>query len=307
MAANRLERSLRATFIGIAVNIVLGAAKFAAGILGHSHALIADATESFADIFNSLIVWRGIVVAEAPADKDHPYGHGKAEPLAAAFGAAMLLFGALWIAAKALNDISALGNPVSAAMREPPRSFTLLVLGLVVIVKEALFRFVLSEGTAIENTAVTTDAWHHRSDAITSIAAAVGITIALLGGPKYVAADDFAAIFAAIVIGFNGFLLLRPALSELMDKAPDEQLNQEVLVIAGTVAGVGRVEKCFVRKMGYHYYAEMHIEVDPQMTVQCSHNIAHAVKNRVREKLPRVHDVLVHIEPLRSGAGQPLP
>jgi cation diffusion facilitator family transporter len=165
----------------------------------------------------------------------------------------------------------------------------------------------LSEGTAIENTAVTTDAWHHRSDAITSIAAAVGITIALLGGPKYVAADDFAAIFAAIVIGFNGFLLLRPALSELMDKAPDEQLNQEVLVIAGTVAGVGRVEKCFVRKMGYHYYAEMHIEVDPQMTVQCSHNIAHAVKNRVREKLPRVHDVLVHIEPLRSGAGQPLP
>jgi cation diffusion facilitator family transporter len=298
---------LRATFIGIVVNMVLGAAKFAAGILGHSHALIADATESFADIFNSLIVWRGIVVAEAPADKDHPYGHGKAEPLAAAFGSAMLLLGAVWIAAKALSDIAALGNPASAALREPPRAFTLLVLGLVVVVKEALFRFVLSEGTAIENTAVTTDAWHHRSDAITSVAAAVGITIALLGGPKYVAADDFAAIFAAIVIGYNGFLLLRPALSELMDKAPDEELNQNVLAIAGTVAGVGRVEKCFVRKMGYHFYAEMHIEVDPQMTVQRSHEIAHAVKNRVREQLPRVHDVLVHIEPLRPASGQPLP
>ena len=301
VAANRLERSLRATFPGIAVNIVLGGAKFAAGILGHSHALIADATESFADIFNSLIVWRGIVVAEAPADEDHPYGHGKAEPLAAAFGAVMLLIGAVWIALKALNDIAALLNPSTAALREPPRWFTLVVLGLVVVVKEALFRFVLSEGTAIENSAVTTDAWHHRSDAITSVAAALGITVALLGGKNYISADDFAAIFAALVIGFNGFLLLRPALSELMDKAPDEQLNAQVLVIAGSVPGVGRVEKCFVRKMGYQFYAEMHIEVDPQMTVSRSHEIAHEVKNHVRQKLPRVSDVLVHIEPLRNS------
>jgi cation diffusion facilitator family transporter len=303
VTANRLERSLRATFLGIAVNIVLGAAKFMAGILGHSHALIADATESFADIFNSLIVWRGIVVAEAPADDDHPYGHGKAEPLAAAFGAVMLLLGAFWIAIKALNDIAALLNPSTAALREPPRWFTLVVLGLVVVVKEALFRFVLSEGTELENSAVTTDAWHHRSDAITSVAAAIGITVALVGGKNYVAADDFAAIFAALVIGFNGFLLLRPALSELMDKAPDEQLNARVLRIAVAVAGVGRVEKCFVRKMGYQFYAEMHIEVDPQMTVQRSHEIAHEVKNHVRQELPRVNDVLIHIEPLR---GQPL-
>src|ERR1700722_6963768 len=121
--ANRLERSLRATFLGIAVNIVLGCAKFAAGILGHSHALIADATESFADIFNSLIVWRGIVVAETPADDDHPYGHGKAEPLAAAFGAVMLLLGAFWISIKALNDVAALLNPSTAALRAPPSWF----------------------------------------------------------------------------------------------------------------------------------------------------------------------------------------
>ena len=307
VATNRLERSLRATFLGIAVNIVLGAVKFAAGILGHSHALIADATESFADIFNSLIVWRGIVVAETPADKDHPYGHGKAEPLAAAFGAIMLLLAAFWITIKALNDVAALLNPATAGLREPPSWFTLVALGLVVVVKEALFRFVLSEGTALENSAVTTDAWHHRSDAITSVAAAIGITVALLGGQKYIAADDIAAIFAAVVIGFNGFLLLRPPLSELMDKAPDEKLNAQVLGIAGSVAGVGRVEKCFVRKMGYHFYAEMHIEVDPQMTVRRSHDIAHEVKNHVRQQLPRVHDVLVHIEPLRNAAGKPLP
>ncbi len=303
--ANRLERSLRATFLGIAVNIILGCAKFAAGIFGHSHALIADATESFADIFNSLIIWRGIVVAETPADEDHPYGHGKAEPLAAAFGAVMLLLAALWIALKAGNDVAEIFNPHSLVFRESPQWFTLVVLGVVVFVKEGLFRFVLSEGTALENSAVTTDAWHHRSDAITSVAAAIGIAVALVGGKNYVAADDFAAIFAALVIGFNGLLLLRPAVSELMDKAPDRHLNEQVRRIAGTVDGVGRVEKCFVRKMGYQFYAEMHIEVDPQMTVLRSHEIAHEVKNRVREKLPRVSDVLVHIEPLGIPAKKP--
>ena len=307
MPANRLERSLRATFLGIAVNVVLGCAKFAAGILGHSHALIADATESFADIFNSLIVWRGIVVAETPADEDHPYGHGKAEPLAAAFGAVMLLLAALWIVVKASIDVAETFNSQNLVFRESPRWFTLVVLGVVVLVKEGLFRFVLREGTALENSAVTTDAWHHRSDAITSVAAAIGITVALLGGKNYVVADDLAAIFAALIIGFNGLLLLRPALSELMDKAPDRNLNEQVRRIAATVAGVGRVEKCFVRKMGYQFYAEMHVEVDPQMTVLQSHQIAHEVKNRVREKLPRVSDVLVHIEPLGMVAKQPAP
>ena len=305
--ANRLERSLRATFLGIAVNIILGCAKFAAGILGHSHALIADATESFADIFNSLIVWRGIVVAETPADEDHPYGHGKAEPLAAAFGAVMLLVAALWIAFKASANVAEIFNPQNQVFREPPQWFTLVVLGVVVLVKEGLFRFVLSEGTALENSAVTTDAWHHRSDAITSVAAAIGIAVALIGGKNYVAADDFAAIFAALVIGFNGLLLLRPAVSELMDKAPDRHLNEQVRKIAGTVPGVGRVEKCFVRKMGYQFYAELHIEVDPLMTVLRSHEIAHDVKNRVREKLPRVNDVLIHIEPLGIPAPKPSP
>ena len=307
VTATRLERSLRATFLGIAVNLFLGAAKFIAGVLGHSHALIADATESFADILNSLIVWRGIVVAETPADVDHPYGHGKAEPIAAAFGAGMLLLGALWIALKASNDISALFSANPLIHRPAPNGCTLFVLGLVVVVKEILFRFVLSEGAALDNSAVTTDAWHHRSDAITSAAAAIGITVALVGGPKMVAADDVAAIFAAVVIGFNGVLLLRPALGELMDKAPDPNILSNVRRIAQGVAGVGRVEKCFVRKMGYHFYAEMHVEVDPQMTVIRSHEIAHNVKKEVQAALPRVYDVLVHVEPLRQRVDLPKP
>jgi cation diffusion facilitator family transporter len=300
---DRLQRGLRATFLGIAVNVILGAAKFLAGIFGHSHALIADATESFADIFNSLVVWRGIVVAATPPDEEHPYGHSKAEPLAAAFGAVMLAAAAIWIAAKGTWDIYQLLNPQTFHYHhEPLRWFTLVILVVVIAVKEGLFRFVIGEGEATDNSAVKTDAWHHRSDAITSAGAFIGIGIALIGGEKFSWADDAAAIFCAFIIGINGWLLLRPALSELMDKAPDPKIVERIRQIAASAGGVARVEKCFVRKAGHLFFVEMHVEVDPQMTVLRSHEIAHDVKDRIRGQMPNVRDVLVHIEPLNIPA-----
>ena len=299
MPKDRLQRGLRATFLGIAVNIVLGCAKFAAGIFGHSHALIADATESFADIFNSLVVWRGLVVAAAPPDEEHPYGHSKAEPLAAAFGAVMLAAAAVWIAGRGIIDIYELLNPQSFRYHhEPVRWFTLVVLVVVIVVKEGLFRFVVGEGEATDNSAVKTDAWHHRSDAITSAGAFIGIGIALIGGEKYSWADDAAAIFCAFIIGINGWILLRPALSELMDKAADREVIEKIRQTAAGTSGVERVEKCFARKAGHLYFVEMHIQVDPLMTVRHSHEIAHDVKDKIREAMPEVSDVLVHIEPL---------
>ena len=299
MPKDRLQRGLRATFLGIAVNIVLGCAKFAAGIFGHSHALIADATESFADIFNSLVVWRGLVVAAAPPDEEHPYGHSKAEPLAAAFGAVMLAAAAVWIARRGIIDIYELLNPQTFHYHhEPLRWFTLVVLVVVIVVKEGLFRFVVGEGEATDNSAVKTDAWHHRSDAITSAGAFIGIGIALIGGEKYSWADDAAAIFCAFIIGINGWILLRPALSELMDKAADREVIEKIRQTAAGTSGVERVEKCFARKAGHLYFVEMHIQVDPLMTVRHSHEIAHDVKDKIREAMPEVSDVLVHIEPL---------
>jgi cation diffusion facilitator family transporter len=298
MAKNRLERGLRATFLGIAVNFVLGCSKFAAGFFGHSHALIADATESFADIFNSLIVWRGIVVADAPADEDHPYGHGKAEPLAAAFGAVMLLLAAVWIIARAGVNLYDWANPHAGFVRAQPQWFTLVILAVVVFTKEGLFRFVLHEGDDTDNSAVKTDAWHHRADAITSLAAAIGIIIALIGGPKFVCADDAAAIFAGFIVGWSGWLLLHPAMNELMDKAPDPKIIEKIRGLAAETAGISRVEKCFVRKAGHLLFVEMHVEVDPQMTVLRAHEIAHDVKDKIREAMPNVGDVLVHVEPL---------
>ncbi len=292
MHESRLKRSLRATFLGLGVNAILTAAKFAAGILGHSHALVADAVESLADIFSSLVVWRGLVVAAAPADEDHPYGHGKAEPLAAALVSTMLLLAAGWIILQAASEVS---QPHPA-----PAPFTLVVLLVVVFLKEGLFRFVRRESISVASSAVHTDAWHHRSDALTSLAAAIGISVSLLGGPGYEAADDVAAIVAAGIIAWNGWRLLRPALDELMDTAPGREVVDRIRRLAEESPGVARVEQCRVRKMGYQYYVDMHVEVDPQMTVQRSHDIAHEVKDKIRNQLPAVRDVLVHIEPARE-------
>ena len=294
MSANRLQRSLRATFIGMVVNVFLATGKLLAGVFGHSHALVADAVESFADIFSSLIVWRGVVIAAKPADADHPYGHGKAEPIAAAVVSLMLLLAAGWIAVKSVGEIS---EP-----HQSPAPFTLFVLLAVIVIKETLFRFVLKTAGEVDSSAVRSDAWHHRSDAITSFAAGVGITVSLIGGQGYEAADDWAALAAAGVIAFNGLSLLRPALNELMDRAPEQALIERINALASAVPEVGAVEKTHVRKMGYQLFVDMHIEVDPHMTVLHSHEIAHQVKDKVRETMPNVSDVLVHIEPLNIPA-----
>jgi cation diffusion facilitator family transporter len=291
---------LRATFIGLAVNAVLVGVKLFAGITGQSHALVADAVESLADLFSSVVVWRGLVVAAEPADEDHPYGHGKAEPIAAAIVSSLLLLAAIWIAVTAVAGIL---HPHAS-----PRPFTLIVLLVVVVIKESLFRFVLSESRAVESSAVKTDAWHHRSDMLTSLAAAIGISVSLIGGrlgaKGFEAADDVAAVIAAGIIAWNGWHLLRPAINELMDRSPSPELVAGIRRVAESVSGVDCVEKCLVRQMGHQFYVDMHVQVDPQMTVQRSHEIAHEVKDRIRVRYPPVKDVLVHIEPsLNQSSG----
>ena len=270
-------------------NMLLTVGKFLAGFFGNSHALIADAVESLADIFSSIIVWRGIVVAAEPPDREHPYGHGKAEPIAAAIVSVMLLLAAVGIAAKSIQELS--------LPRQRPESFTLFVLLGVIVVKELLFRFVSREADSVESIVVYTDAWHHRSDAITSLAAAIGITVALIGGEKFAFADDAAAIVAALIIAWNGLRLLRPALNELMDTSANTALLAQIAKTAAETPGVRGVEKCLARKAGNQFLVDMHVEVDPEISVRAGHAIAHSVKNHVLEKIPAVRDVLVHIEP----------
>ena len=289
---NRLSKSVRATCLGVVINSLFAAGKITAGVAGHSQALIADGIESLADIFSSLVVWRALVVAAAPADDNHPYGHGKAEAIATGIVAMMLVGAALWIAVESVHQI--------ITPHQAPAPYTLAVLLVVIVVKELLFRRVLRTGLEVESTAVKGDAWHHRSDAITSLAAAIGIVIALIGGKGYEWADDVAALLASFIIAWNGIRILRPAVDELMDAAAPDELRQRISSVAAEVHDVAYVQKCVVRQHGYSFYVDLHLHVDPQMTVAKSHALAHEVKDRLRAEMPRIRDVLVHIEPRRN-------
>ena len=290
--AGRLALGIRTTLAGAAVNITLALVKAVAGILGHSFALVADAVESLTDVVGSLVILGGLAYSLRPADKNHPYGHGKAEPLAAALVAGGMAGAAAAIAWGAWREIR---NPHFL-----PESYTLWVLALVVLVKEGMSRYVLRQNQEVGSAAVKTDAWHHRSDAITSGLAFVGIGIALVGGKGYEAADDWAALGAALIIVYNASLLLREALSELTDEEAAPPMLNGWGEIALSVEGVASVEKLHVRKMGTSYYIDMHLEVDGALTVRRGHEIAHAVKDAIRAADTRVEDVLVHVEPVRG-------
>jgi len=286
----RLQRGEKAATVGLFANTGLSGIKIGAGILGNSYALVADGIESLLDIFSSLIVIGGLRFAATPPDSNHPYGHGKAEPVAAAVVSLGLLGAALGLAAMSLREVL---QPHHA-----PAPFTLIVLVGVIVVKEGLFRTLTKRAEHLGSQAVKADAWHHRSDAITSVAAFVGISIALIGGPGYEAADDVAALFACAIIGFNGLRLLRPALAEIMDAAPAGGLDSETRAIAIGVDGVEGIDKCRLRKMGLDFYVDLHVLVDGGKTVSEGHRIAHDVKDAIRLVHPAVADVLVHVEPM---------
>jgi cation diffusion facilitator family transporter len=286
-AATKL--GVRSTLIGMLINVALAMAKGTAGILGNSYALVADAIESSADVVTSFIVLLGLRLAGKPADKNHPYGHGKFEPLAAVI-VSLVLFGAA-------------GLIVAASVREiltphhSPEPFTLLVLLVVVVIKEGLARFVGETGASIGSVAVKAEAFHHRADALTSVAAFLGISVALIGGPGYEVADDVAAVIAAGVIAVNATLLMRPALAELIDTAPDPQFAQNIRQHVTQVPGVLGTHRCMVRKVGFAYYVDLDVLCNPEASIREGHDIAHNVGDALHIAFPAIAKVLVHIEP----------
>jgi cation diffusion facilitator family transporter len=291
--ASNLRSGARVALIGMAVNVVLATAKIFAGALGHSYVLIADGIESALDIAGSAIIWGGLKFAARPPDETHPYGHGKAEPVAAIIVSLGVLAAALVIAGRSVHEIF---QPHHA-----PRPFTLAVLVAVVVIKELLFRTVDRLGKDAQSTAIQTDAWHHRTDALTSIAAFIGISIALLGGPRRQSADAWAALFACVLIAANGWRLFYPALREVLDTAPRGEIIERVRAAAAKVPGVLEIDKCFVRKMGLEFYVDLHVGVDERISVRAGHGLAHQVKDAIKGTNPRIADVLVHIEPARPA------
>jgi cation diffusion facilitator family transporter len=287
--SSRHSRGIRAVQLGLLANVVLACTKAIAGVLGNSYALVADAVESFADTFSSLIVWSGLRISARPADETYPFGYGKAESLAGAVVGFMLLGAAVAIGIQAVREI--------LTPHHAPAPFTLGVLVGVVLVKELLFRRITRVGAAAGSTAVRADALHHRSDAITSAAAFVGIAVALVGGPGWESADDWAALVAAAIIVHNGIMILRPALADLMDRAPDALVLARVARSAASVPGVLAVEKLAVRKAGLVYYVDIHVHADPAMSLHDAHELSGRVKSAIRADMPEVASALVHMEP----------
>jgi cation diffusion facilitator family transporter len=279
----------RVALLGLVINVVLASVKIVAGVVGHAYVLIADGMESALDVAGSVVIWGGLTVAARPPDRTHPYGHGKAEPIAALVVAVCVLAAAIGLSIESVREI--------LTPHHGPAPFTLVILVVVIVIKEFLFRYVNRIGQDLESTAVQTDAWHHRSDALTSGAAFIGISVALIGGERWQSADDWAALFACAVIAANGVRLALPAFQEIMDTAPAGKIVKSILTAASSVAGVVEVEKCHARKMGLDYYVDLHVGVNGNISVHEGHEIAHRVKAAIQQSDSRIADVLVHIEP----------
>jgi len=286
------ETAIQATYFSIAGNALLAILKWLTGYFGNSYALIADAIESTTDIFSSFLVLVGIQYANKPADKNHPYGHGRAETLVAFLVVGFLIISATIIAYESIKNI---GTP-----HDLPKPFTLYVLGAIIVWKELSYRFVVRKSIETNSSSLKADAWHHRSDAITSVAAFIGISIALFFGKGYESADDWAALFAAGFIIYNSYLIFRPALGEFMDENIHEELIQSIRKVAMTVEGVRGTEKCFIRKAGMVYHVDLHATVDAMIPVKEGHRIAHLLKDTLRKEIPQLGHVLIHIEPADS-------
>ncbi len=283
------EVAIRTSYFSIAANVGLAVVKGTAGVLGNSYALIADAIESTTDIFSSLLVLFGLQYARRPADENHPYGHGRIEPLITFLVVAFLVLSATVIAYESIEHIR--------TPHKVPRAWTLIVLGVIIGWKELSYRIVLRKSEETNSSSLKADAWHHRSDAITSVTAFAGISVALIGGPGYETADDWAALFASAFIFYNAYLIFRPALGEIMDEHVHDELIEEIRATAVTVDGILGTEKCYVRKSGMRFLIDLHALVDGDLTVTEGHDLAHRLKDRLKQVIPNVEEVLIHIEP----------
>ena len=283
------QTAVKATYFSIASNTILALIKGLAGFFGNSYALTADAIESTTDIFSSFLVLFGIKYSNKPADENHPYGHGRAEPLITFLVVGFLITSATIIANESIRNIG--------TAHELPKTWTLFVLGAIILWKEYSFRLVMKRSFESNSSSLKADAWHHRSDAITSVAAFIGISIALTLGKGYETADDWAALFAAGFIFYNSYLIFRPALGEIMDEHLYDDLIFEIRKVSLQVKGIESTEKCFIRKAGMKYHVDLHAIVNANITVKEGHEISHVLKDTLRLEIPELGHVLIHIEP----------
>lgn len=286
---NHEEKAIKATYLSITGNSLLAILKGICGYFGNSYALIADAIESVSDIFSSVLVLFGIKYSSKPADENHPYGHGRAEPLVTFIVVGLLVASAVIIALESIQHIQ--------TPHELPKPYTLIVLGVIIGIKETFYRIVMKKSRQTGSSSLKADAWHHRSDAITSLTAFIGISIALIFGKGYESADDWAALIASFIILYNSYHIFRPALGEIMDEQLHDDLILEIRKRSKEVNGVIDTEKCHIRKAGMKYFVDLHLVVNGNISVKEGHHIAHELKDHLQAAFPQIADVLIHVEP----------
>jgi cation diffusion facilitator family transporter len=294
MADNRLlyRDSRRAAAWGIALALGLGLVKAVGSVFGHSLALMSDAVHSLVDAAVWGALMGALFVAERPADREHPYGHGRAEALAGAGVALLLLLLAAGIAWQALATLSRRGPT--------PAGYTLVIASGCAVFQEAMYWYSSRVARRTGSAALRATAWDSRLDALGALAVVAGVAMARWGGPAWHWADHAAALLVAATVFWVGGGLLRENIDSLMDRQAGAEFLHAVRSEATAVAGVSAVEKLRIRKQGLEHLVDIHIEVDPQLTVEQGHEIAHAVKDRLVQAVATIRDVLVHVEPHRG-------
>jgi cation diffusion facilitator family transporter len=285
----------RAAWLGLVVNLLLGVVKLVAGIIGHSFALIADAVNSIGDVVTTVVVLFALRVAQLPADEEHPYGHTRAEGIAATNVALIVILSALVVGREAIQRFN--------MEHEIPPSWTLWIAGANILIKEGLYQYKMRVGKRTGSAAIIANAWDHRSDALCALAVLIGLAVVRIGGPSFVWADEAASLVIVIAIVWSGIKLFRSSASELMDVQADPEFVDEIRAAALSVAGVEDVETLWVRKSGLEYFADIHIEVDQHLSVAEGHRIGHQVKDHLLESFTSLRDVLVHLEPFPHTHG----
>ncbi len=287
----------RAALIGLGINLSLGVVKLVGGIYGNSFALIADAVNSLGDVVSTVVVLLALRIAQLPPDKEHPYGHTRAEGIAASNVAIIIIVSALLVGWEAVQRLT--------VQHEIPPRWTLWIAGINVVVKEALYHYKVRIGRRTGSTSLIANAWDHRSDALCALAVLIGLAVIRWGGPRFIYADEVASLVVVAMIILSGVHLFRSSASDLMDVQADDELVEQIRADALTVPGVMDVETLWVRKSGLEHFADIHIEVDPLITVAEGHQIGHVVKDQLLRHFGSLRDVLVHLEPYPHGHEDP--
>jgi cation diffusion facilitator family transporter len=288
------HQAVSATWLGLAINLLLGCAKLAGGLIGQSFALISDAVNSLGDVLTSVAVLVAFRVAQKPPDAEHPYGHTRAEAIAGSNVAVLVMVSALIVGWRAIQ-----GLPNSS--HHVPPVWTLAIAGANVVIKEGLYQYKIRLGRRAGSRAVIANAWDHRADAFSALAVLVGLLIVRVGGPRFIAFDELAALFVVMVILSSGTKLFWASAQELMDAQADRSLVDQIRERAAAVAGVKRVDKLWVRKSGIEYLVDIHIQVPAEESVAEGHRVGHLVKDELLSGFTNLRDVMVHLEPYPHG------